>query len=48
MKTLVIVDLQNDFMPGGRLGVPKGDELAAVINAGAPDVVTLRKWIKNF
>ncbi len=25
MKTLLIVDLQNDFMPGGALPVPDGD-----------------------
>lgn len=33
MKTLVIVDVQNDFMPGGSLEVPFGDEVAAVINS---------------
>lgn len=30
---LVIVDFQNDFTPGGALGVPHGDELAPRINA---------------
>mgnify|MGYP005701388013 CR=1 FL=1 len=25
MKALVIVDLQNDFLPGGALEVPEGD-----------------------
>jgi len=33
MKTLVIVDVQNDFMPGGALAVPHGDEIVPVINA---------------
>ncbi len=32
MKTLVIVDLQNDFMPGGALAVPGGDSIVPVIN----------------
>ncbi|HKK69484.1 MAG TPA: bifunctional nicotinamidase/pyrazinamidase [Bacteroidales bacterium] len=32
MKTLIIVDPQNDFMPGGSLEVPKGDEIVPVIN----------------
>src|SRR3989338_1987610 len=30
---LVIVDVQNDFMPGGALAVPRGDEVVPVINA---------------
>lgn len=29
---LVIVDLQNDFLPGGALPVPDGDEVIPVIN----------------
>lgn len=33
MKALVIVDLQNDFLPGGALAVPQGDEIIEVINA---------------
>jgi nicotinamidase/pyrazinamidase len=32
MKTLIIIDPQNDFMPGGSLPVPKGDEIIPVIN----------------
>ncbi len=32
MKALIIVDVQHDFLPGGALGVPKGDEVIAVIN----------------
>ncbi|VFU09629.1 Nicotinamidase [Methylocella tundrae] len=29
---LLVVDLQNDFCPGGRLAVPHGDEAVALIN----------------
>ena len=29
---LLVVDLQNDFLPGGALGVPGGDEIVPVVN----------------
>lgn len=32
MKALILVDIQNDFCPGGALAVPKGDEVVAVAN----------------
>ena len=32
MKTLVIIDAQNDFMPGGALAVPNGDLIVPSIN----------------
>jgi nicotinamidase/pyrazinamidase len=32
MKTLIIIDAQNDFMPGGPLEVAKGDKIIPVIN----------------
>jgi nicotinamidase/pyrazinamidase len=32
MKALIIVDLQNDFLPGGALPVPHGDEVIPVAN----------------
>ena len=32
MKALIIVDLQNDFLPGGALAVPEGDQVIPVIN----------------
>jgi len=32
MKALVIVDVQNDFMPGGQLEVPQGNMIIPVIN----------------
>jgi nicotinamidase/pyrazinamidase len=32
MKALIIVDLQNDFLPGGALPVPRGDEVIRLAN----------------
>ncbi len=32
METLVIIDVQNDFIPGGALSVPGGDEIVDQIN----------------
>lgn len=32
MRTLVIIDAQNDFMPGGALAIPNGDEIVPLIN----------------
>lgn len=32
MKALIIVDVQNDFIPGGALAVPGGDEIIPLIN----------------
>lgn len=32
MDCLLLVDLQNDFMPGGALAVPEGDEVIPVAN----------------
>ncbi|MEC4114163.1 bifunctional nicotinamidase/pyrazinamidase [Myroides pelagicus] len=32
MKALIVVDLQDDFLPGGSLAVVKGDEIVPVIN----------------
>lgn len=32
MNTLVIIDVQNDFIPGGSLAVPEGDQIVALIN----------------
>jgi nicotinamidase/pyrazinamidase len=31
-EALIIVDVQNDFCPGGALAVPRGDEVVPVIN----------------
>ena len=32
MKTLVLIDIQNDFMPGGALAVEKGNEIVPLVN----------------
>ena len=32
MKTLLIIDVQNDFIPGGSLPVPEGDQIVSLIN----------------
>ncbi|MCL2645748.1 MAG: bifunctional nicotinamidase/pyrazinamidase [Phycisphaerales bacterium] len=32
MKALILVDIQNDFLPGGALAVPRGNEVIAVAN----------------
>ncbi len=32
MRALLIVDIQNDFLPGGALAVPEGDQIIPVIN----------------
>jgi nicotinamidase/pyrazinamidase len=43
----VVVDLQNDFMPGGALAVPRGDEVVPLINRLAADfdnVVLTQDW----
>ena len=47
MKTLVLIDVQNDFMPGGPLEVPGGDLIVPVINrvSGYFDlVVATQDW----
>jgi nicotinamidase/pyrazinamidase len=44
---LLVVDVQNDFMPGGALPVPRGDEVVPVVNAlGArfANVVLTQDW----
>ena len=32
MRALIVTDIQNDFLPGGALPVPRGDEVVAVAN----------------
>lgn len=44
---LIVVDVQYDFLPGGALAVPKGDEVIAPINALAKkfrNVVLTQDW----
>src|SRR3954451_6933665 len=48
-EALLIVDFQNDFMPGGALAVPEGDSIADRINelagSGRYDlVIATRDW----
>lgn len=33
MKALILIDIQNDFLPGGALAVPQGDEIIPIVNA---------------
>ena len=47
MKALLLIDIQNDFLPGGALAVQKGDEVIAVANRRMPDyplVVATQDW----
>lgn len=46
-ETLIVIDVQNDFCPGGALAVPGGDEVVAPINAMMADfdaVVLTQDW----
>lgn len=47
MNALILVDLQNDFLPGGALAVPAGDAVLPVANRMArqfPLVVATQDW----
>lgn len=47
MKALLIVDIQNDFLPGGALAVPAGNEIIETVNALQacfPLVVATQDW----
>ena len=47
MKALIIVDVQNDFCPGGALAVSEGDRVVEVINRLQPGfdlVVATQDW----
>lgn len=47
MEALIVVDMQNDFCPGGALEVPEGDAVIEPINqlsARFPFVVATRDW----
>src|SRR5215470_19615949 len=44
---LLVIDVQNDFCPGGALAVPRGDEVVATINRLASrfaNVVLTQDW----
>ena len=47
MKALIVVDVQNDFLPGGALAVTEGNRVVAPINALMPEyrlVVATQDW----
>lgn len=47
MKTLIVVDVQNDFLPGGALAVTDGDRVVAPINTMMRDyelIVATQDW----
>ena len=47
MSALLIVDVQNDFLPGGALAVPDSDAILPVISrliAAAPLVIATQDW----
>ena len=47
MKTLLIVDVQNDFCPGGALAVESGDEIIPLINRLMPQfdlILATQDW----
>jgi len=47
MKALILVDIQNDFIPGGVLPVPEGDQVVPVANRLQPQfdlVVATQDW----
>ena len=47
MRALIVIDLQNDFMPGGSLPVPDGDAVVPVVNRVMPRfdlVVASQDW----
>ncbi len=47
MHALLVIDVQNDFCPGGALAVPGGDEIVAGINALMADadaVILTQDW----
>jgi nicotinamidase/pyrazinamidase len=47
MKALLLIDIQNDFLPGGALAVPFGDEILPLVNALMPRfelVVATQDW----
>jgi nicotinamidase/pyrazinamidase len=46
-KALIMVDLQNDFCPGGSLAVPQGDQVIAIANRLQPYfdcVIATQDW----
>lgn len=47
MKALILVDIQQDFMPSGALPVPCGDEIIPIVNSLIPNyqyVIATQDW----
>ena len=47
MKALLLIDIQNDFLPGGALAVPEGDQIIPLVNQLIPQfdlVVATQDW----
>ena len=47
MNALILVDIQNDFIPGGALPVPEGNEIVSLVNRLQPHfdlVVATQDW----
>jgi nicotinamidase/pyrazinamidase len=47
MKALLLIDIQTDFLPGGRLAVPEGDAIIPLVNDLQPHfdlVVATQDW----
>lgn len=47
MKALLLIDIQNDFLPGGALAVPEGDQIIPLVNKLQPQfdlVVATQDW----
>ena len=47
MKALILVDIQNDFIPGGALPIPEGHQIVPIVNRIQPRfefVVATRDW----
>ncbi len=46
-NALIVIDVQNDFCPGGALAVPEGDQIVSGINALMPEfdaVILTQDW----
>lgn len=46
-QALIVIDVQNDFCPGGALAVPGGDQIVAPINAMMPEfdaIILTQDW----
>jgi nicotinamidase/pyrazinamidase len=47
MRALLLIDIQNDFLPGGALAVPDGDQIIPVVNQLQPHfdlVIATQDW----